>query len=211
MRRARADWAFTIAVLVAIAAVPWGPSLVGANRSHTSLWPRCLEPRLAAGDVYPVDRGLALAVTRGIASDHPAVAPLVDAVTDYEAAHPIASEDTFGGGRLGTGDPLRYTLTVIALAERPDLARPELITDLVEAAAGRDSSLRYAGMAGVNEFMATSAYPPDGHGGQNWDLYGPIEGQSRYAFRSIVGSDDWRHGEGSARGVFGCDDERKEK
>src|SRR5262245_46858507 len=201
MPRAKA-YAFTIAVLVATAAVPWGPSLVGANRSHTSLWPRCLEPRLAAGDVYPVDRGLALAVTRGIASDHPAVATLVDAVTDYEAAHPIASEDTFGGGRLGTGDPLRYTLTVIALAERPDL---------VEAAAGRDSSLRYAGMAGVNEFMATSAYPPDGHRGQNWDLYGPIEGQSRYAFRNIVGSDDWRHGEGSARGVFGCDDERKEK
>jgi hypothetical protein len=210
MYRARAERVAMIALLVATVVLPPSPHLRAA-RSHVSLWPRCLEPRIAAGDVFPVDRGLALAVTRGIASHRPAVAPLVAAVSDYEATHPLASEDTFVGDERDTGDPLWFTLTVVELAERPELARPELMTELVQAGAGRDPSLAYGGMAGVNEFLVKEAYPSDGPG-QNWDLFGLLEGQAAYLIDTgIVGSDAWRKGAGSARGVFGCDDDRESR
>jgi hypothetical protein len=208
MSRARRERAAIIAVLVATAALPWSGS-VRAAPSHVSLWPRCLEPRIAAGDVYPIDRGLALAVTRGIASQQPTVASFVAAVSDYEATHPRASEDTFDGyGPVAVG-PLYFTLTVIMLAERPELARPELMADLVEIGAGRDHSVDHGGIAGVYEFLWNTGAPFPDHSGPNVELFMALAQQAEYVYRhGIVRSGDWRRGEGSARGVFGCDDVR---
>jgi hypothetical protein len=207
MSRASAERVAMVSLLLAMVVVP--PSQLRATPSHVSLWPRCLEPRIAAGDVYPADRGLALAVTRGIASHEPALAPLVDAVGDYEATHPVASEDSFDFGLdwPGTGGPLYFTLIVIALAERPELARPDLMTQLVQIGRGHDLSRPHGGVTGVVEFVYETG--AGDRPGPNADLYLLVAHRADYAWRDgIVGSDDWTSGYGSARGVLGCDDDR---
>ncbi len=205
MSRASAERVAMVSLLVAMVVVP--PSQLRASPSHVSLWPRCLEPRIAAGDVFPADRGLALAVARGIASHEPALVPLVDAVSDYEAAHPVPSEEAFDPELPGTNGPLYFTLIVIALAERPELARPDLMTQLVRLGRGPAVSGSHAGMAGVYEFvLGTGA---GDRPGPNTALYTLVEHRASYAWRDgIVGSDEWALGTGSARGVLGCDDDR---
>ncbi len=204
MSRASAERVAMVSLLLAMVVVP-PASQLRATPSHVSLWPRCLEPRIAAGDVYPADRGLALAVARGIASREPALAPLVDAVGDYEAAHPVTSDDTFD--LPGTDVPLYFTLIVIALAERPALARPDLMTQLMEIGRGHHLTTAHGGMAGVVEFVDDTG--GGDRPGPNSDLYVLVLQRARYAWSDgIVGSGDWTAGFGSARGVLGCDDRR---
>jgi hypothetical protein len=197
-----------VALLAAMVVLP--PTRLHASHSHVSLWPRCLEPRVAAGDVYPYDRGLALAVARGIASHEPAVAPLVDAVSEHAAAHQVTVDDTFDPERADTSAPLYFTLIVMALAERPELARPDLMTHLVQIGRGRGLSGSHAGMAGVVEFVYGSGAPFEPGGlGPNADLYSLVEQRVAYAAADgIVGVHNWTLGYGSARGVLGCDDDR---
>jgi hypothetical protein len=207
MLRDSAERVAMIALLVAmVVALP--TSQLRAAPAHMSLWPRCLEPRIAAGDVYPSDRGLALAVARGVAAHDPALAQLVNAVAYHDAMHPVTSEAAFDPDERPAGIPLEFVVIVVTLAERPDLARPDLMHQLVRIGRGVGYSEPHAGMAGIVEYVVRTGGASDGPG-LNWDLFSLVRPKVRYVSKSgIVGSDDWRNGSGSAQGVFGCDDER---
>jgi hypothetical protein len=123
--------------LVAIAIVAAGcASTTGADSPSP-----CLEILVASGRAYALDPGLAMAITTATTYDHPELGRLVDAVAEYQAAHP----DT------GVFDPdasdadvasLAYVLLVSDLAEQPGQGNLPQLHRYEQAA--RDN-----GMAGI--------------------------------------------------------------
>ncbi len=113
--------------------------------------PPCLETLVASGQAYTLDPGLAMAITTATAYDHPELGRLVDAVAEYQAAHP----DT------GVFEPdpndadvasLAYVLLVADLADQPGQGDLPRLHDYEQAA-------RNQGMAGIYSVLKFDAAP----------------------------------------------------
>jgi hypothetical protein len=151
MDRARAGNLAVLGLLVAMAVTLMSQSR--ATKSHASMWPVCLEGPLAAGDYYPFDRGMAIAVARGIGARDPVVGELINAVTAYEAAHPVTADEALAIDGPSPRGPMTYVLLVVTLAEHPELATPDVMSELLIVARGRAPESMAGGIRGLYAFL----------------------------------------------------------
>jgi hypothetical protein len=99
--------------------------------------PSCNEELLASGRGLPVASGLSLAVSYQIEVTHPELGRVIAAAADYERAHPQyqdLSNPDYDDDLIGDGDA-GYIGALLVLSERPDLATPEILDALEQAAA----------------------------------------------------------------------------
>jgi hypothetical protein len=129
----------------------------GGDDDGEDAGPTCNETRLATGKGYPWDPGLALAVSRLIEVSHPELSGIINAVADYQEAHPSHQdfENPRRGDHLGEGTAI-YLAALLVLAERPDIATPATLDALEQAA-------EEGGMAAVGNVSINSSAddPPE--------------------------------------------------
>jgi hypothetical protein len=133
---------------------------------------RCAESRLATATAFRHDPGLALAVSRTIATTSPQLTAIVDAVAEHQATYPDVASLVVGPD-MAPGDPsLVYLAVMIDLSDRPDLATPDVLATVERAAAS-------GGLVGIHELIAGAGAgsPPAG------ELGGPALGELRRLVR----------------------------
>lgn len=158
-RQAAAAAALALAAAVAGAA----PACAGGSQARGAgdgaPEPGCVERRLAEGTAYRYDPGTVLAFSHGVAAAHPHLAGLVEAVAEHERRAPRPERLDPAGPRDAPADTsLVYALALADLAARPDLATPDAVALLTDAAAG-------AGVAGGDRSAGADARPTGGPGG----------------------------------------------
>ncbi len=149
----------------AVAAVIGGTFAIAVSVTTlvVSLWmgtgdrrPRagCAEGRLVTAQTYGTDAGLALAVARSVTTTHPHLRGIVDAAAAHAARYPDVDGLTVDAG-LPAGDAsLTFVTALVDLADRPDLATPDVLTALQRAAAS-------GGMVGLHSVIVDpDIHPP---------------------------------------------------
>lgn len=116
--------------------------------------PSCADRRIAEASAYRYDPAGAIAVAHGIAESHPELQGIVDAVAEHQRRRPDTERLVITDRRaMPAGVSFVYTMVLVDLAARPDLATPRAIAILEDAAAGPDDDAaadsRGRGMLGI--------------------------------------------------------------
>ncbi len=96
----------------------------------------CIDEEVGAGEAYIFDPAGAIVIGQAIASDHPELQPLVDAVADYQRQYPNTDLFTFEDEVFSGKTSANFVLLIATLAEHPELATPEVLDFLLERTEG---------------------------------------------------------------------------
>lgn len=118
----------------------------------------CTERRLATATGFVHDPALAIAISRAVELDHPELSGIVDAVADYQQAHPEYGTFEPDIHDRGGGVSLNYIAVLLSLADHPELATPEMLTRIEQLAEMR-------GMVEVVNFMENARRYPEAENG----------------------------------------------
>ena len=110
----------------------------------------CIDEQVGAGEAYVFDPAMAIVVAQAIASDHPKLQPLVDAVADYQRQHPNTDLFTFEDEVLSGKTSANFVLLVATLAERPDLATEDVLNLLMQLTEGTGTTARSVEPGGIH-------------------------------------------------------------
>lgn len=127
--------AIRVTVVAVVAGSLTAASCSSGDGNEADAEPTCDEARLASGNGYPWDPGLALAVARQIEVTHPELSGVINAAADYQETHPTYQdfEDHRDGDVTGDG-AIGFIGALLVLAERPDLATTGNLQALRQAA-----------------------------------------------------------------------------
>lgn len=123
--------------------------------------PTCADRRIAEASAHRYDPAGAIAVGHGIAESHPELKGIAAAVADHQRRRPDTERMVITDRRAMPADvSFVYTMVLVDLAARPDLATPEAIAVLEDAAVGPDddASAEFlgGGMIGVYRLITDS-------------------------------------------------------
>lgn len=127
--------------------------------ASTASQPSCADRRIAEASAYRYDPAGAIAVAHGIAESHPELQGIVDAVADHQRRRPDTERMVITDRRAMPAEvSLVYTMVLVDLAARPDLATPDAITILEQAATSPDEAADAwdRGMLGIYLLMTDS-------------------------------------------------------
>jgi len=127
--------------------------------ASTAAQPSCADRRIAEASAYRYDPASAIAVGHGIGESHPELQGIVDAVADHQRRRPDTERMVITDRRAMPAEvSFVYTMVLVDLAARPDLATPEAIAILEEAATSPDHAADAwdRGMLGIYRLMTDS-------------------------------------------------------
>ena len=164
------------------------------DSASTAPEPSCADRRIAEASAYRYDPAGAIAVAHGIAESHPELQGIVDAVADHQRRRPDTERMIITDRRAMPAEvSFAYTMVLVNLAARAELATPGAIALVEEAATSPDDAADAGdrGMLGIYLLMTDSERLLDASDRQIFELSHLVDRQTEAVEDAGVGDIRW--------------------